>query len=59
MNTVLRMVLADLIEVFSTLDAPCTSFIASCPVSVEKHAKGTAWSDFLLSNLGSVRSLLL
>ena len=46
------MVLVDLNEVFSTVDAPCTSFTVSCPVSVEKHEKGTALSDFLLSNLG-------
>ena len=47
------MVLADLSDAFSTVDAPCSSFIVSCPVSVEEHEKGTALSIFLLPNLGS------
>ena len=41
-TTVLRMVLADLSELFSTGDAPCTSLIVFCPVSAQKLEKVTA-----------------
>ena len=51
MTTVLRMILADLSEVFLTVDAPCIFFIVSCPVSVEKQEKGSSLSTFLFLSL--------